>query len=124
MPKPSPKEKTITNNILKYLRSLSGCHAVKVHQSQYGSGQADISGVIDGRAFQIEVKRPGQKATPLQLKCLREWQQAGAIVGVCCSIDDVKILLANGVFNVEVFDEVKEMTREEFKRIHGLLGDK
>lgn len=99
--KVAPKEKTITNNILKYLRSLSGCHAVKVHQSQYGSGQADISGVIDGRAFQIEVKRPGGKATPLQLKCLREWRDAGAIAGVCYSVDDVKILLASSILGRE-----------------------
>lgn len=144
--KPSAKEKTITNNILKYLRSLNQCHAVKVHQSQYGTGQADISGVIEGRAFQIEVKRPGQKPTPLQLKCLREWAVGGAIVGICRSVDDVKVLLASAlvgetsegvksepdaevldVFDPEVqpiYDEVAPMTKEDFKKIAGLKGGK
>lgn len=82
-------EKSITNKILRYLNSCHRVHAVKVHQSRYGSGQADISGVAHGRAFQIEVKVPGRSATDLQLKCLRDWRNGGALAFIATSVDEV-----------------------------------
>jgi hypothetical protein len=41
----------------------------------------------------LEVKRPGGKATPLQVAELRKWGRAGAIVGIVESVDDVRALL-------------------------------
>jgi hypothetical protein len=57
------------------------------------AGDPDIDACIRGRSVQLEVKRPGEKPTPLQLKRLTEWQQAAALVGVVTSVAATKALL-------------------------------
>lgn len=89
-----PLESTIVNSILRWLRKQPGVKAEKTHGGMYGrAGKPDISGCVNGRRFEIEVKRPGNKPTKLQLKELREWEEAGAITGVAYSLEDVKELL-------------------------------
>jgi len=53
----------------------------------------DIVGVLEGRFFGLEVKLPGNQATPLQLYQIDQIQQSGGIAGVVYSVDDVKELL-------------------------------
>ena len=57
------------------------------------AGEPDIDACLSGRSVQLEVKRPGEKATPLQLKRLEQWRQAGALTAVVTSVEEVKILL-------------------------------
>jgi hypothetical protein len=57
-------------------------------------GDSDITGCIRGWHFELEVKRPGERPTPLQLRRLREWRYAGAITGVVTSVAEVRELLA------------------------------
>lgn len=90
----APLESTIVNSILRWLKKQPGVKAEKTHGGMYGrAGKPDISGCVNGRRFEIEVKRPGNKPTKLQLKELREWEEAGAITGVAYSLEDVKELL-------------------------------
>ena len=56
------------------------------------AGDPDIDACIRGRSLQLEVKRPGEKPTLLQLKRLEEWRQAGALVGVVTSVAEVRTL--------------------------------
>lgn len=89
-----PLESAIVKKILTWLNKQPGVKAEKTHGGMYGkAGKPDITGCIRGRRFEIEVKRPGNKPTPLQMKELRDWKAAGAIVGVAYSLDDVKELL-------------------------------
>jgi len=88
-----PLEKTITNNIIRYLNSLPACYARKVHSSRYASGFPDVICVREGIAIFIEVKRPGNRPTPLQLSELERWREAGAITLVAYSVDDVKDIM-------------------------------
>lgn len=89
-----PLESAIVKSILTWLNKQPGIKAEKTHGGMYGkAGKPDITGCIRGRRFEIEVKRPGNKPTKLQLKELKEWEAAGAIVGVAYSLDDVKELL-------------------------------
>jgi hypothetical protein len=94
---PTPvKEATIVDRIMKYLKSL-GPHvrAEKTHGGSYGkAGKPDITGCINGRRFEIEVKNAVGKPMPLQIKTLEEWSAAGAITGIARSVDDVKRILA------------------------------
>jgi hypothetical protein len=83
-------EKKIVEKIKKYLLSLPRCYVMKVHGSQFTTGQPDLIGCFDGRSFCLEVKQPGKKATPLQEKRLREWSEAGALTGVVTSVDEVR----------------------------------
>ena len=83
-----PLEKTIVNSILKALRALPRCKALKMHGNQYTEkGTPDIIGCINGQAFALEVKRPGGKTTKIQDIRLAEWMVAGAITAVVTSVD-------------------------------------
>lgn len=86
-----PNETAIVNAILRYLRSLPGCVVRKRWGGGMGvAGDPDITGCIRGRHFELEVKRPGGKPTPLQEKRLREWREAGAVVALVAGVEDVR----------------------------------
>ncbi|MGE5486997.1 MAG: VRR-NUC domain-containing protein [bacterium] len=87
-------ERAIVKAILAYLNGLPGCLARK----RWGggmdvAGDPDIDACIRGRSVQLEVKRPGERPTPLQLKRLEEWRKAGAVVAVVHSVAEVRAVL-------------------------------
>jgi hypothetical protein len=87
-------ERAIVKAILAYLNGLPGCLARKRWGGGMGvAGDPDIDACVRGRSVQLEVKRSGERPTPLQLKRLDEWRQAGALVAVVSSVEDVKSLL-------------------------------
>ena len=90
-----PRETVITAKILKYLNGLVGCYARKVPGGFFSSGWPDIVGCYTGRAFLIEVKRPGGKTTPLQDAELKKWSAVKARTLVAFSVDDV-VTFMNG----------------------------
>lgn len=90
----TPLEKSITKGILARLNSLPGCRAKKYPGGMMGGAEVDIYGCINGRAFFLEVKRPGEKATPRQESILRAWSEAGAITGVVTSTAEAVEALA------------------------------
>lgn len=82
---------------MRYLNSLPGCYAVKTRGDYRQGGQPDILGSYQGRVLALEVKRPGGRATPLQLATLAKWRQAGAVAGVVRSVEEVKNLMGGCV---------------------------
>lgn len=88
-----PLEKSIVDGILRWLKTIPGCYAEKRHGSRFGAGRPDITGCIGGRRFEIEVKRPGRKATGLQQEVLGRWRKAGAVAGVVTSRAEAEELL-------------------------------
>ncbi len=91
-------ESGIVKAILRYLNSLPECLARKRWGGGMGfAGEPDIDACLRGRSVQLEVKRPGGRPTPLQLKRLEEWRRAGALVGVVCSVAETKTLIENNV---------------------------
>ncbi len=87
-------ERAIVKAILAYLNGLPGCLARKRWGGGMGvAGDPDIDACIHGRSVQLEVKRLGERPTPLQLKRLEEWRKAGAVVAVVSSVADVRRLL-------------------------------
>ena len=56
-------------------------------------GIPDISAVIAGHYFGIEVKRPGGRATELQKKMIDKINKAGGTAGVCTTIEDANKLI-------------------------------
>jgi hypothetical protein len=87
-------ERAIVRAILAYLNGQPGCLARKRWGGGMGvAGDPDIDACIRGRSVQLEVKRPGERPTPLQLKRMEEWRRAGAVVGVVSSVEEVKSLL-------------------------------
>jgi hypothetical protein len=88
-----PRESSITRAIMQFLRSLPDCHAVKTWGGPISAGLPDILGCWRGRAFALEVKRPGGKLTPRQAAGLDTWRRAGAIAAVVRSVDDARAAL-------------------------------
>lgn len=90
MAKPGdPLEQKIQTDILEWLNAhpkVWGINTVVVSRN----GCPDIIACIEGRFCGIEVKRPGEKATPIQLEQIRMIRRAGGIALVATSIDDVR----------------------------------
>lgn len=85
------KEKSITNDILKYLKTVEHCFAFKEHGGMYGTaGIPDIICCINGNFLAIEVKRPGGKVTKLQNKTISKIIASGGIAIVAFSVNDVE----------------------------------
>ena len=86
-------EKAIVNRIRNMIKNHGG-YCVKYHGGPFTqAGTPDLLGCLNGRAFAIEVKRPGGKATPLQLHELSQWAAAGAVAGVATSVEEAEGLL-------------------------------
>lgn len=92
------RESTLVAEIMRALRALPGVVVRKRHGSVWGVvGDADLYGSYHGRHFELEIKRPGQKPTALQLARLNEWARSGARVGVATSVEDaLRIVGADG----------------------------
>lgn len=116
-------EKTITNNILKYLNGLSGCIAEKVSGNVGQVGRADINGCINGQTFRIEVKMDdnGNKPTQKQLLNLAQWGKAGAIAFVAYSLEDVKMVIqSNNVLNcIDCYERITHCCPVRYCRWRG-----
>lgn len=88
------KEKTITNQILKYLKSLPGCFAFKEHGGLYGtSGIPDIIVCYKGKFLAFEVKTEKGKLSKLQEITIEKIQKANGMAFKVTSFEEVKEIL-------------------------------
>ncbi len=91
------RESALVAEIVRALRALPGVIVRKRHGSAWGvAGDPDLYGSINGRHFEIEVKRPGEQLTRLQRRRLDEWRQAGAITAIARSVEDAIAILRGG----------------------------
>jgi len=83
--------------LLKALRAVPGCHAVKMHGSPWTeAGLWDVLCVIEGRAIWIEAKHDRDDLSPAQIRQRRLWSAAGArhvVAGPGSAIEDVVALV-------------------------------
>ena len=91
-------ESRITRGIVAWINGRPQCRAIKMHSGgSQGAGEPDVFSCIRGRLLLMEVKRPGQKARPLQVRMLESWSKAGAATTVVTSLAEaqtaVRILL-------------------------------
>ncbi len=87
-------EKNIVARIVTALRKYPHIIVRKRHGTAMGmAGDPDLYGTINGRHFEVEVKRPGEHPTELQTKRLLEWKLAGAITGIAHSVDEALTIL-------------------------------
>ena len=90
-------EKAVVKRIIKALKGKSRVVVRKRHGTVMGvAGDPDLYGTINGRHFEIEVKRPhdpSSQLTELQTQRLLEWQFGGAITGVARSVDEALVIL-------------------------------
>lgn len=89
-------ESDITREAIEWLkRQTPTTYAWKLFSGALGeSGHPDIDGCSGGRSIKIEMKRPGKRPTAIQMARLRQWREAGAIVGWATSVSQVQQLFA------------------------------
>ena len=75
----SAREASLVDRIERFLQQLPGCLVRKTHGSAYSAGVGDLVGCYRGRYFEIEVKRPGERPTALQLAHLDDVRRAGGL---------------------------------------------
>lgn len=100
-------EKVVVGRILAALKKFPGVVVIrKRHGTVMGvAGDPDLYGVIRGRHFEIEVKRPNDPSshlTKLQTERLLEWTIAGAITGVAHSVDEALVILGLKRLDVQI----------------------
>jgi hypothetical protein len=84
------KEKDLTNKIIKCLNSLPQTFAFRVEQRPGMSrGVSDILCCHAGKLLAIEVKLPGNKATPLQENFMKKIKEAGGKAFVAYSLEQL-----------------------------------
>lgn len=82
--------------VLAWLNSLPCTHAIKKHTGPYGeAGHPDVFACSRGRMVLIEMKQPKKRPEPLQMKRLRDWQEAGALVGWAESVEHAQQIMAH-----------------------------
>jgi hypothetical protein len=92
------REKVIVSQIMAALRKHPGVIVRKRHGTAMGvAGDPDLYGSVNGRHFELEVKRPNEphsQLTTLQAQRLQEWRVHGkAITGVVRSVDEALEIL-------------------------------
>lgn len=88
------KEKTITNQILKYLKSEPECFAFKEHGGIYGvSGIPDVICCYKGKFMAFEVKTPQGKLSKLQEITIKRINESGGVAFKVTSLQEVKDVL-------------------------------
>ena len=88
------KEKTITNQILKYLKSCPECFAFKEHGGIYGvSGIPDVICCYKGKFMAFEVKTPQGKLSKLQEITIKRINESGGMAFKVTSLQEVKDVL-------------------------------
>lgn len=90
-------ERGVVARIMSDLKKRPGVVVRKRHGTGMGvAGDPDLYGAVNGRHFEIEVKRPNDPSsqlTELQACRLLEWKCAGAITGVARCVEDALVIL-------------------------------
>ena len=90
-------EKAVVARIMAALQRIPGVVVRKRHGTVMGvAGDPDLYGSINGRHFEIEVKRPNDASsqlTKLQERRLLQWKGSRAITGVARCVDDALAIL-------------------------------
>jgi len=100
------KERTIVQNILKFLNGLDECYARKVFSSNFTANLPDIIACYRGHFVALEVKRPGQKLTKLQDVELHRWLDAGGSAFRVDCVEDVKAIIHKITEDQEANDDI------------------
>lgn len=90
-------EVKMNKDVAKWICSLPNSHAYKRLAGHANIGEPDVTGCSHGTRIELEGKLPGNYATKIQKKKLKNWAEAGAIVGVYYSLEEAKNIVLAGL---------------------------
>ena len=86
-----PKEQNIQTSIMNYISSIGGLPIKFNNMGIYAkAGVSDILACIKGRFVAIEVKRPGNKPSAVQLQFIEAINSIGGLAFWADNLQDVK----------------------------------
>lgn len=86
-------EKLVQAEIVKWLKA-QGAKVVKIHGGPFQEvGLPDLDVSLWGWTLKLEVKRPGERATPIQWYRIQEFRNVGIIAAVVSSLAEVQWLV-------------------------------
>jgi hypothetical protein len=90
-----PRESSIKERVIDHIKvAYPGAQVRKRHGTAFATaGDPDVYALIGGCHLELELKVPGQNATPLQAARLLAWQRAGAHVAVIHSVVELSAFL-------------------------------
>lgn len=84
-------ESQLSSKIVKWMNSQPDTCARKKHMTVYGiRGDPDIYGCVFGLMFVLEIKLGKNTPTDIQEARLKQWEDAGAYVGVAWSFEEAQ----------------------------------
>ena len=93
------KEQDIQTSIMNYISSIGGLPLKFNNIGIYAkAGVSDIIACIKGRFVAIEVKRPGQKPSALQVNFINAINSIGGLAFWADSLDEVKDIIKKELF--------------------------
>ena len=86
------REAAVRRQVVTYLKSLAPRVAYRSNPASpfATAGDPDLFACVNGRLVCIELKRPGEHPTPVQVRRLATWAAAGAVVVVAYGRADVE----------------------------------
>ena len=93
-------ESQLLASVERRLKQLARLDPTLVWRKRHGSafataGDPDLYGLWRGHHWEMELKRPGQDATPLQCIRLKDWERAGATCSVVHSLAEFDSAIAH-----------------------------
>lgn len=93
------KEQDIQTSIMNYISSIGGLPLKFNNIGIYAkAGVSDIIACIKGRFVAIEVKRPGQKPSALQVNFINAINSIGGLAFWADNLDEVKDIIKKELF--------------------------
>lgn len=88
-----PKPETLLIARMRRELERRGAYVIKIHGDRFQTREVDLIVCYRGRFIALEVKIPGEQATPLQLHTLRQIDKAGGAAAVVHSTEAIMRLL-------------------------------
>jgi hypothetical protein len=83
------RESSVVASCLNFAKKFDFMHFEKVFGGGMGNaGKPDLDGCVCGITVKAECKAPGGKLSDLQTAKLKQWENAGAVVGVVYSKEE------------------------------------
>jgi hypothetical protein len=95
----TPLERSIVRKIVRALKQeFPNIEVRKRHGTAFGvAGDPDLYGSVQGFHFELEVKRPGEQPTAIQVRRNQEWRGSGAMAFTVVSAEEAVAFIRLGL---------------------------
>lgn len=117
-------ETRLQRKIKEALKEKYGGFWVKIHGGPFQArGLPDLLGIVNGKIFWLEVKRPGKHGTSLQLKTILQLRENGVVADLVETVEEAINLVGRHAPHTPVqFSEKSAFLRPDKEILRALHG--